>query len=135
MSNGVLTSQVPCTTTVGIEVRKLARKSSPRMRLTGTPLSACYPPPSAIGEHLRLPDASDVREGVIGARIAAHSANTALQLQLQGLRPALSKRKRTFDFLHAPGGRGDGIHKFDQRIFHHPTQGNGPSSSIPIIKG
>ncbi len=34
----------------------------------------CYVTPA---EHLRLPDAADVREGVIGARIAAHSGDIA----------------------------------------------------------
>lgn len=33
---------------------------------TGTPLSQCYPPPSAIGEHLRLPAVAGIIESLLG---------------------------------------------------------------------
>ena len=33
---------------------------------TGTPLSACYPPPSAIGEYLRLPAVAGIIESLVG---------------------------------------------------------------------
>ncbi|MEM9037153.1 MAG: phytanoyl-CoA dioxygenase family protein [Actinomycetota bacterium] len=33
---------------------------------TGTPLSACYPPPSAIGEYLRLPAVKGIIESLVG---------------------------------------------------------------------
>ncbi len=33
---------------------------------TGTPLSACYPPPSAIGEYLRLPRVQGIIESLVG---------------------------------------------------------------------
>ncbi|MEZ5167263.1 MAG: phytanoyl-CoA dioxygenase family protein, partial [Acidimicrobiales bacterium] len=34
---------------------------------TGTPLAACYPPPSAIGEFLRLPQVAGIIESLVGA--------------------------------------------------------------------
>jgi hypothetical protein len=33
---------------------------------TGTPLSQCYPPPSAIGEYLRLPQVAGIIESLVG---------------------------------------------------------------------
>ena len=33
---------------------------------TGTPLSACYPAPSAIGDYLRLPEVHGVIESLVG---------------------------------------------------------------------
>lgn len=35
---------------------------------TGTPLDECYPPPSAIGEYLRLPEVRGIVESLVGAR-------------------------------------------------------------------
>jgi hypothetical protein len=34
---------------------------------TGTPLSECYPPPSAIGEYLRLPQVQGIIESLVGS--------------------------------------------------------------------
>lgn len=52
------------------EIRKLAaeRFSPDGMRPpdTGTPLDACYPPPSAIGEVLRLPEVAGLIESLVG---------------------------------------------------------------------
>lgn len=40
----------------------------------------CYVTPA---EHLRLPDLSDVKEGIIASKIAAHAADIAMVLRVQ----------------------------------------------------
>jgi len=56
----------------------------------------CYVTPA---EHLRLPDASDVREGVIGARIAAHSGDIAKGIPGADQRDlAMSKSRKALDW-------------------------------------
>jgi len=56
----------------------------------------CYVTPA---EHLRLPDAADVREGVIGARIAAHSGDIAKGVPGAAERDlAMSKSRKALDW-------------------------------------
>jgi phosphomethylpyrimidine synthase len=56
----------------------------------------CYVTP---GEHLRLPDVEDVRQGVIAARIAAHAGDIAKKVPgaLEWDR-AMSEKRRALDW-------------------------------------
>ena len=53
-----------------VEIEQLNRErlgpDGMRPPVTGTPLSACYPEPSAIGEYLRLPQVHGIIESLVG---------------------------------------------------------------------
>lgn len=56
----------------------------------------CYVTPA---EHLRLPDLSDVREGIVASRIAAHAADIAKGVRgARALDDRMSEARRNFDW-------------------------------------
>lgn len=56
----------------------------------------CYVTPA---EHLRLPDLSDVREGIVASRIAAHAADIAKDVRgARAIDDQMSEARRNFDW-------------------------------------